>query len=171
MPGASDLVPHQRQRSSEMADIIGTDGDDTITTDTPGDDTIDARGGNDIIGSFRGGFDIVNGGLGRDMLVFNLNYTIRVDYAPPLSRGAFTLNSVQAPDGLVGIASWFDGADVTAFNGIEDVFVFGLTNEGHSGPGGFDDFVKTGAGDDTIAAAAGGFDRYHLGAGFDVLEY
>ncbi|MBU1052976.1 MAG: putative Ig domain-containing protein [Proteobacteria bacterium] len=75
-----------------VTDLLGTEGDDIITTGS-GDDTINGKGGNDIITTGEGS-DTITGGTGNDILSGGAHNDT---YIYNLGDGLDTINDISAP--------------------------------------------------------------------------
>lgn len=158
-----------------MATIVGTSGNDTLTS-TAEDDSIDGLGGNDTINMPASGYgdDVVNGGSGNDSLFFNFAgaVAILVDFsAGTVSGGAGSvvfsgIERVVATfgdDHLIGAA----GAQNLSSVGGNDTLEGGAGNDWLWGGGGADRFVfhEAGAANaDNIGDFSGTLDKIVLDA-------
>jgi len=130
-----------------MATIVGTSGNDNLTSNAE-DDSIDGLGGNDTINLPASGYgdDVVNGGSGNDSLFFNFGgaTAIVVDFGAGTATGSGTVSfsgiervvATFADDHLIGAA----GAQNLSGVGGHD------TLEGREG----NDWLWGGAGNDTF---------------------
>jgi Ca2+-binding RTX toxin-like protein len=162
----------------DVEDILGGDGDDTITgnalanviTGGDGDDVLNGGAGNDIFveGATDSGSDTFTGGLGIDT----------VDYSARTGNLTVTMDGAAADDGLTGEGDDIEadvenclggaGADTITGNALDNRLVGGAGNDVLNGEAG-NDQLEGGAGNDTLNGGAGS-DTLEGGAGDDVLN-
>src|SRR5688572_7127892 len=157
-----------------MATIVGTNGNDNLTS-TADDDSIDGLGGNDTINLPASGYgdDIVDGGTGNDSLYFNFGgaTAIVVDFGTGTATGSGTVSfsgiervvATFADDHLIGAA----GAQNLSGVGGHDTLEGRAGNDWLWGGAGSDRFVfrETGAANaDNIGDFAGAADSIVLDA-------
>ena len=164
-----------------MATIVGTSGNDNLTS-TAEDDSIDGLGGNDTINMPASGYgvDVVNGGSGNDSLFFNFAgaVAILVDFgAGTVSGGAGSVAfsgiervvATFGDDHLIGAA----GAQNLSSVGGNDTLEGRAGNDWLWGGGGADRFVFHEAGNanaDNFGDFGSGTDKIVLDAAvFDAL--
>ncbi len=155
-----------------MATIVGTSGNDNLTS-TAEDDSIDGLGGNDTINLPASGYgdDVVNGGSGNDSLFFNFGgaTAIVVNFGTGTATGSGTVSfsgiervvATFADDHLIGAA----GAQNLSGVGGHDTLEGRAGNDWLWGGAGNDRFVfrETGAANaDNIGDFAGAADSIVL---------
>ena len=144
-----------------MADIIGTEGDDTLVG-TGGSDLIEGLGGNDNLSDTLGGHDVIRGGDGNDVI-----FATRNTSSP---TGTVRVEGGEGDDDIT--VSAFSPGDVVAEGGAGNDTIRGsgylYGGAGNDllvalGPGYFD----AGDGDDTVIVVARGSFGFDLGSGND----
>jgi Ca2+-binding RTX toxin-like protein len=155
-----------RNRSFEMASIIGTQSTDNLA-DTADSDAVLALGGNDTI-TASGGRDVVDGGAGTDRLVVNYGMaTARI-----ANNGE---NAIDNPTGNAADAVTFDDVEsfsVTTGSGDDTIRTFvrdDISDTNNSTVISGNDFISSGDGNDQIAGGAGN-DELRGGNGNDVVD-
>jgi Ca2+-binding RTX toxin-like protein len=148
-----------------MANIPGTDGDDTLYG-TSDPDTVTGLGGNDTLIGFAGA-DSLDGGSGTDTAFY---FDSSAGVAVNLATGKGTGGSAQG-DTLVSIENLW-GSDyndtLTGNDGANDLH--GLDGSDILKGGGGADSLDGGSGDD-ILKGGGGADSFEGGTGNDTVSY
>ena len=154
------------QTISNIENVIGTDGDDTITGDANAN-TLEGGDGNDTL-SGRGGVDTLDGGDGVD----TADYSSAVGgINANLAIGATSVDGFGTNDTLIDIENITGSTldDTITGDAGDNVILGNIGNDTLDGGAG-DDTVDGGAGSDIIKAGAGD-DSYVGGTGTDELTY